>query len=241
MQVQPSDALPKIMLARYYGASLGRFLSVDPIVKRRKNSRFPQRWNRFAYALNNPILFFDPDGLDVSVFIVGPGTGPKESYGHAAIWASNDSASRGVSYGGRHGFKDGKQAFIDAYVKDGRTVTEFKMKATPEQEQKALDYIKSNPDGEATGGLFGTMATSNCTTACGNVLEASGIVPEGSDPGGGLLTDSPSQLSEDLSEGGDHAGAVDEVVEHAPEEGEETTAPDPQSQVDRPHGGRTKY
>ena len=42
--------------------------SVDPIVKRRKNSRFPQRWNRFTYSLNNPILFFDPDGLDVSVF-----------------------------------------------------------------------------------------------------------------------------------------------------------------------------
>ena len=53
------------MLARYYSNQVGRFLSTDPVVKRRKNSRFPQRWNRYAYSLNNPIKFVDPDGLDI--------------------------------------------------------------------------------------------------------------------------------------------------------------------------------
>jgi len=63
MHVQPSDALPKIMLARYYGANLGRFLSTDP---GRYFVRSPQSWNRYAYSANNPINFFDPDGREVT-------------------------------------------------------------------------------------------------------------------------------------------------------------------------------
>jgi len=52
----------KIMLARYYSAQLGRFLSVDPSLKIGKNLDDPQRWNRYTYSRNNPIKFFDPDG-----------------------------------------------------------------------------------------------------------------------------------------------------------------------------------
>jgi len=66
MQLQPSDALPKIMLARYYDNNFGRFLSPDPMVKQGANSRFPQRWNRYVYALNGPLTLRDPDGLDVA-------------------------------------------------------------------------------------------------------------------------------------------------------------------------------
>lgn len=50
--------------ARYYGSRIGRFTSVDP----RKNIRGaiinPQKWNRYAYTLNNPLRYFDPDGLE---------------------------------------------------------------------------------------------------------------------------------------------------------------------------------
>jgi len=53
------------MLARYYEASLGRFLSVDPVLKGATSLANPQRWNRYTYALNNPIAFVDPDGRDV--------------------------------------------------------------------------------------------------------------------------------------------------------------------------------
>jgi len=60
MQLQPRNALPKIMLARYYGASLGRFLSSDPIDG---TLREPQSWNRYAYVDNNPLVFIDPTGM----------------------------------------------------------------------------------------------------------------------------------------------------------------------------------
>jgi RHS repeat-associated protein len=49
------------MHARYYSASLGRFLSVD---RHLGNLLRPQSWNRYAYVLNNPMNLVDPTGLD---------------------------------------------------------------------------------------------------------------------------------------------------------------------------------
>ncbi len=67
MQLQTGEPLYQIMLARYYGAGVGRFISADPSQKLGRNLSSPQRWNRFAYTLNNPLKYFDPDGLDVEV------------------------------------------------------------------------------------------------------------------------------------------------------------------------------
>jgi RHS repeat-associated protein len=53
------------MLARYYSAGMGRFTTVDPAMTLRKNLAEPQRWNRYSYALNNPIRYVDPDGRDI--------------------------------------------------------------------------------------------------------------------------------------------------------------------------------
>jgi RHS repeat-associated protein len=64
MQLQPRDALPKIMLARYYSGSLGRFLSVDPKPTSARR-RSVQSWNRYSYAANNPIVYADLDGRDI--------------------------------------------------------------------------------------------------------------------------------------------------------------------------------
>ncbi len=48
--------------ARYYRNTVGRFTSVDPVLDRETTAEDPRRWNRFAYALNNPLKFVDPDG-----------------------------------------------------------------------------------------------------------------------------------------------------------------------------------
>jgi RHS repeat-associated protein len=53
------------MHARYYDPYMGRFLSVDPKQRRTPLSN-PQMWNRYAYALNNPLNFVDLDGEDVT-------------------------------------------------------------------------------------------------------------------------------------------------------------------------------
>ena len=55
------------MFARFYGPqNLFRFLSVDPSADSLEIGS-PQTWNRYAYALNNPIILVDPDGRDVIV------------------------------------------------------------------------------------------------------------------------------------------------------------------------------
>ncbi|REJ85555.1 MAG: hypothetical protein DWQ36_02830 [Acidobacteria bacterium] len=58
----PDDATDDAdyMHARYYIPERGRFMSVDPINS--ADPMVPQSWNKYAYALNNPVSFHDPDG-----------------------------------------------------------------------------------------------------------------------------------------------------------------------------------
>ena len=45
--------------ARYYDATIGRFISSDTIVQSFAN---PQSLNRYSYTLNNPLKYIDPSG-----------------------------------------------------------------------------------------------------------------------------------------------------------------------------------
>lgn len=48
--------------ARYYGSTMGRFTSVDPLMT--SGTLYdPKTWNRYSYAINNPLKWTDPDGL----------------------------------------------------------------------------------------------------------------------------------------------------------------------------------
>ena len=48
---------------RYYASTLGRFTTADPLGASARRID-PQTMNRYSYALNNPIRYIDPDGLD---------------------------------------------------------------------------------------------------------------------------------------------------------------------------------
>ena len=47
--------------ARYDSSAMGRFMSADVGTPHLEN---PQSFNRYAYALNNPLFYADPDGAD---------------------------------------------------------------------------------------------------------------------------------------------------------------------------------
>jgi RHS repeat-associated protein len=55
------------MHARYYSPTVGRFLSVDPIMPV-EAMRAPQLWNRYAYVGNNPVGRVDPTGKVLEFF-----------------------------------------------------------------------------------------------------------------------------------------------------------------------------
>jgi RHS repeat-associated protein len=50
--------------ARYDSSILGRFMSSDPKAAS-AHMVDPQSWNRYAYTLNNPMKYVDPNGLDI--------------------------------------------------------------------------------------------------------------------------------------------------------------------------------
>jgi RHS repeat-associated protein len=51
--------------ARYYASNMGRFMSPDPLLASATLEN-PQSWNRYSYALNNPLRLTDPEGLYAS-------------------------------------------------------------------------------------------------------------------------------------------------------------------------------
>jgi RHS repeat-associated protein len=68
------------MNGRIYDPRLGRFLSPDPYVQAPYNS---QNYNRYAYCLNNPLKYTDPDGesfIVAAAIIIGAAIGAHTGY-----------------------------------------------------------------------------------------------------------------------------------------------------------------
>ncbi len=65
---------PDYMHARFYEAGSGRFVSADPISS--TNLGMPQSWNRYAYALNNPVSAKDADGRQTCGIVPKPDEDP---------------------------------------------------------------------------------------------------------------------------------------------------------------------
>ena len=55
------------MDARYYGSSMGRFMSPDPVFATVNRLADPQQWNMYSYGRNNPLSNSDPTGLDFNL------------------------------------------------------------------------------------------------------------------------------------------------------------------------------
>ena len=55
--------------ARYFASTQGRFTSTDP-ENVGADVGEPQSWNGYAYCLNNPLRFIDPDGLRWAQYVV---------------------------------------------------------------------------------------------------------------------------------------------------------------------------
>jgi RHS repeat-associated protein len=50
--------------ARYNASSFGRFMSPDPKILSIRHLVNPQKWNKYTYTINNPLRYFDPNGME---------------------------------------------------------------------------------------------------------------------------------------------------------------------------------
>jgi RHS repeat-associated protein len=99
-------------LARYHSSAQGRFTSIDPynIVMETQyatddkaaKKQFltylsnPQRWNRYPYALNNPLFYTDPTGKDVTIYYRSVEEG--KDVGHIFIYVRNDETGESAYF-----------------------------------------------------------------------------------------------------------------------------------------------
>lgn len=56
--------------ARFYGNALGRFTSPDPKMISKQRMLDPQQWNMYVYARDNPVIFVDPNGKEVTIYLL---------------------------------------------------------------------------------------------------------------------------------------------------------------------------
>jgi len=83
-------------LYREYSPVQGRWISPDPAGLAAVDPTNPQSWNRYAYALNSPVRYIDPTGL--------------ECVWDDGSFDSEDDAQTG-SVGGCQGLAEQRQAF----------------------------------------------------------------------------------------------------------------------------------
>lgn len=84
--------------ARYMDNKTGRFISPDPVRAvdpraSKTNEKLllnPQRLNTYAYALNNPCRYVDPDGRDVALIVDPRAAGGN---GHASLYFQNSKGN----------------------------------------------------------------------------------------------------------------------------------------------------
>ncbi len=114
--------------ARYYSGAQGRFTSPDaPFAD--QSPADPQSWNMYAYAVNNPLAYTDPDGRDALAVKFGTGA---HGLGHSGIASlhRNDGKGRFADFQPLHAGSAhdvGLYTFNDiavTYGSDGRPTNE---------------------------------------------------------------------------------------------------------------------
>jgi RHS repeat-associated protein len=89
------------MGGRMYDTTIGRFLSVDPLLQDPTNS---QNYNRYVYVLSNPLKYIDPSGYGLAS---SEGTGdPNDTGGYSGGYGAN--GNEGYNGGANDGGFDSK-------------------------------------------------------------------------------------------------------------------------------------
>jgi RHS repeat-associated protein len=146
--------------ARYYGSSMGRFLSPDPGGLVAVNPSFPQTWNMYAYAANNPLIFSDPTGFDC-VYYNDSGSGV-ESIDHSSnsgeCQQNGGNWEEGTTFAGWQHYDVASDTWTGASLSN--TSVYFYQGSAPGGTPQTYQYL-ANGDGELV-----TASTVPCSGNC---------------------------------------------------------------------------
>lgn len=106
------------MHARHYASGLGRFLSIDPVLG---NTANPQRLNRYAYVLNNPVNRVDPDGRTPEPYVESGKRIVIESGEYRIVRHSYDRAHSAPGH--FHVYRRKGGALLARVARDGKVLT----------------------------------------------------------------------------------------------------------------------
>jgi RHS repeat-associated protein len=162
--------------ARYNSSQYGRFMTPDPFIpfnlKRDKFQAWisnPQHWNKYAYALNNPLLYVDPSGMTETIY----------------YWLDSGLTEKQKKFFEQHkteilnGVADKlKQAGIkDVVFKEGSSLTNAQVQTILQEQPKGVAFLnfadKSIGGVNASPGQFGGTAADRMRSAVfvGNLQE----------------------------------------------------------------------
>ena len=159
--------------ARYFSGAGGRFTSPDLINVTWKRLVNPANTlNKYSYAANNPLLYVDPNGQDVTVFYRAS-TLSRGDFGHILLAATNQ--------------KTGQVKFFDYYPRQPHESSAVKVnpsaerlaehaaltiRTTPEQAQAIIDTIEEL---EKNPPPYSVFRGSTCVGHCLDLLRLAGI------------------------------------------------------------------
>jgi RHS repeat-associated protein len=161
-------------LFRYNSSAQGRFTTPDPINLTAKRLLNPANTlNKYVYGGNNPLLYVDPTGRDITVFYRAP-SGAWNDFGHIMLAVTNQAT--------------GQVRFADYYNQNGNTFSGPGVMNQPTAERLKEDAaltIQTNP-GVAQelindiDTLTGNKSTyvfvfHDCATVCADLLNLAGI------------------------------------------------------------------
>jgi hypothetical protein len=140
---------------------LKRWTTKDPIGFRGGN-------NFYAYVGNDPVNNIDPSGLDLIV-ITGGYRGGLNPFGHVAVGVQGGGMA---SYG--NGFNIGSSVldYLLSQSADRDQLVTI-IPTTPEQDEKARQYMKDHPDWNSIGKF------DNCANRSNQILDAAGVPNRG--------------------------------------------------------------
>jgi RHS repeat-associated protein len=129
------------MHRRYYAATMGRFLSLDPVTG---NAMTPQTWNRYTYGSNNPLNYVDLSG-ETAMRLFGQWVNVEPGY--AAV-LSFDTNSNAVDHIVMIDHAENKQAFVVDVQPHGSKLPSDKSNVLADTRPQQLKPYDSNKKGE---------------------------------------------------------------------------------------------